>query len=220
MAVVCQDYYTNFNDSFDNLPIDRDNFEYEQSAPAPTLKGRLKSRVSYWESINANRFIVDVIKFGYRIPFVSIPLAKRFSNNKSALALHDFVTNAILELLANSAIVEIPSVPLVVSPLSVALSSSGKKRSILDLRYLNQHVWKEKFKLEDWRVLRNFLSKGGFMFSFDLRAGYHQVDIFPAHQTYLGFSWIFQGAVNFFVLRYFRLASLQPLIFLPSCCDL
>ena len=198
MAVACPDYYTDFNDSFDILPIDRDNFEYEQSAPAPTLKGRLKSRVSYWESINANRFIVDVIKFGYRIPFVSTPLAKRFSNNKSALAHHDFVTNAILELVANSAIVEVSSVPLVVSPLSVALSSSGKKRLILDLRYLNQHVWKEKFKFQDWRVFRNFLSRGGFIFSFDLKAGYHHDDIFPAHQTYLGFSWIFQGAVKYF----------------------
>ena len=35
--------------------------------------------------------------------------------------------------------------------------------------------------------------------SFDLlKAGYHHVDIFPAHQTYLGFSWIFQGAVKYF----------------------
>ena len=195
MAVACPDYYTDFNDSFDILPIDRDNFEYEQSAPAPTLKGRLKSRVSYWESINANRFIV-VIKFGYRIPFVSTPLAKRFSNNKSAFAHHDFVTKAILELVANFAIVEVPSFPLVVSPLSVALSSSGKERLILDLRYLSQHVWKEKFKFEDWRVFRNFLSQGGFIFSFDLKASYHHVDIFPAHQTYLGFLWIFQGAVN------------------------
>ena len=74
MAVACPDYYTDFIDSFDILPIDRHNFEYEQSAPALTLKGRLKSRVFYWESINANRFIVDVIKFGYRIPFVSTPL--------------------------------------------------------------------------------------------------------------------------------------------------
>ena len=60
---------------------------------------------------------VLLVNFGYRIPFVSTPLAKRFSNNKSALAHHDFVTNAILELVANSAIVEVPSVPLVVSPL-------------------------------------------------------------------------------------------------------
>ena len=39
MAVACADYYTDFNYSFDVLPIDRDNFEYEQSAPAPTLQG-------------------------------------------------------------------------------------------------------------------------------------------------------------------------------------
>ena len=27
------------------------------------------------------------------------------------------------------------------------------------------------------------------MFSFHLKSGYHQVDIFQGHQTYLGFSW-------------------------------
>ena len=51
MAVACPDYYTDFNDSFDVLSTDRDNSEYKQSAPAPTLKGRLKSRVSYWEQL-------------------------------------------------------------------------------------------------------------------------------------------------------------------------
>ena len=172
----------------------------------PSKKKRSQNRV-IWPligqttnpDINANRFIVDVIKFGYRIPFVSTPPTKCFSNNKSVLAHHNFVTNAIVvELVANSAIVEFSSVPLVVSPSSVAVSSSGKKSLILDLRYLNQHVWKEKFKFEDWRVFLNFLSKGGFMLSFDLKAGYHHVEIFPAHQTYLGFSWIFQGVAKYF----------------------
>ena len=51
MAIACPDYYTDFNYSFDVLPIYRDNFEYEQSAPAPTLQGRLKSRVSRSGSI-------------------------------------------------------------------------------------------------------------------------------------------------------------------------
>ena len=27
------------------------------------------------------------------------------------------------------------------------------------------------------------------MFSFDLKSGYHYVEIFEDHQTYLGFSW-------------------------------
>ena len=27
------------------------------------------------------------------------------------------------------------------------------------------------------------------MFSFDLKSGYHHIEIFEGHQTYLGFSW-------------------------------
>lgn len=198
MALQCVDTLNGYNDDLNALPNECEVFEYEQNAAVPILKGRLKSHVAYWRSINANRFIVNVIQFGYRIPFVSTPLAKRFVNNKSAFEHHDFVTNAISELLANSTTVEVPSVPLVVSPLSVSVNSSGKKRLILDLRYLNQHVWKEKFKFEDWRVLRAYLTKGGFMFSFDLKSGYHHVGIFPAHQTYLGFSWNIQGVVKYF----------------------
>ena len=82
------------------------------------------------------------------------------------MAHHDFVTDATPALVANSAIVEVTPVPFV-SPLLVVLSSSGKKRLILDLRNLNQHVWKAKFKFDDWQVFRNFLSKGGFVFSCD-----------------------------------------------------
>ena len=62
------------------------------------------------------------------------------------------MTDATLELVVNSAIVEVTPVPLV-SPLLVVLSSSGKKRLILDLRNLNQHVWKAKFKFEDWQFI-------------------------------------------------------------------
>ena len=28
-----------------------------------------------------------------------------------------------------------------------------------------------------------------YVFSFDLKSGYHHVDIFPEHWQYLGFSW-------------------------------
>jgi hypothetical protein len=42
-------------------------FEFEQDAAPPPLKGRLKNHVTFWESINANRFIVEVIKSGYLV---------------------------------------------------------------------------------------------------------------------------------------------------------
>ena len=40
------------------------------------------------------------------------------------------------------------------------------------------------------------------MFSFDLKSGYHHVEIFEGHQTYLGFSWkhSISNLVKFYVL--------------------
>ena len=36
------------------------------------------------------------------------------------------------------------------------------------------------------------------MFSFDIKSGYHLVLIFSPHQTFLGFSWFYQGKVRYF----------------------
>ena len=35
----------------------------------------------------------------------------------------------------------------------------------------------------------SYFARGAYMFSFDLKSGYHHVEIFEGHQTYLGFSW-------------------------------
>ena len=48
-------------------------------------------------------------------------------------------------------------------------------------------------KYEDMRTALMFLRKGGYAFKFDLKSGYHHVDICPEHVTYLGFSWEDKG---------------------------
>ena len=62
---------------------------------------------------------------------------------------------------------------------------------------MNKCLKKYRFKYEDWRVaLRNF-EKDAYMFSFDLRSGYHHIEIPSEHQTFLGFSWEFHQAEGF-----------------------
>ena len=39
------------------------------------------------------------------------------------------------------------------------------------------------------------------MFLFDIKSGYHHVLIFPPHQTFLSFSWFYQGKVRYFCFR-------------------
>ena len=100
-----------------------------------------------------------------------------------------------------------------VNPLSVSVQSSGKKRLILDLKFVNKHVWKQKVKFEDLKVALNYFDKGHFMFSFYIERGYLHVLIFPPHQTFLGFPGFTRVRSVSFVLGSCPSASVQPLLF-------
>ena len=65
-----------------------------------------------------------------------------------------------------------------INPLSVSVQSCGKKRLILDLRYVNQHIFKQRIKFEDWRVRLDYFEKGSHSTKFDLKSGYHHLDNF------------------------------------------
>ena len=81
----------------------------------------------------------------------------------------------------------------------VSIQPSGKKRLILDLRHVNLYVFKRKFRCEDESVALQIFPKGFFLFKFNLKSGYHHVEIFPDHRKYLAFSWDFgDGVVKYF----------------------
>ena len=161
------------------------------------VKGRLKSSVSFWAStLDAPQFTLDTISHGYRIPFASYPAPCFLSNNLSALRHPDFVVHAISELLDNGCITERSEPPFCVNPLTVA---EGKKlRLVIDLRHVNCHLVRFKFKYEDLRSLSQVLQEGHWFFTWDLKSGYHHVDISPDHQKYRGFVWSFKGVIKYF----------------------
>ena len=58
--------------------------------------------------------------------------------NSWALAHADFLCESILELVSSYRVAKVPESYLkVIYPLSVSIQGSGKKRLILDLRYVN-----------------------------------------------------------------------------------
>ena len=78
-------------------------------------------------------------------------------------------------------------------------NSEGKLRLVLNLKHLNQFLCKDKFKYEDLWVALLMFQKGDFLVKFDLKSGYHHVDVYEPHQRYLGFSWELEGKLGFFV---------------------
>jgi hypothetical protein len=153
------------------------------------VKHRLRNSVEFWKSIQAPDFIISVIETGYVIPFVNVPTNLHMKNNRSACNNEDFVSGAVSELLETGCVRRVPFKPTVVNPLSVAENSLGKKRLILDLSILNTFVKKDKIKFEDWKIVMQYFEADCFMFKFDLKSGYHHIDICIAQQSFLGFSW-------------------------------
>ena len=147
---------------------------------------------------------MSVIRNGYKIPFIDFPPPKVFPNNPSALKEKDFVSEAISDLLVTRRVEVLDYPPAIVNPLPVSNQSSGKKTLILDLRHVNLYIFNQKFKCEDLKVALKVLSKGFYLFKFDLKSDYHHVEIFPDHRSFLAFSWDFGNGI----LKHFQFAVL------------
>ena len=71
-----------------------------------------------------------------------------FKNNASALNNKVFVDSAIKELITSQCVTEVEPEMHVISPLSVQQTAVVKKRFILDLLYVNKHLWKQSYSLK------------------------------------------------------------------------
>ena len=154
------------------------------------VQGRLKASSKFWiEVLHAKPPVIDWIQDGYKLPLLSLPPVFYQANHKSAIDNHEYVSEAIQALLKYRCIQMVAIRPHICSPLSVVINDVGKKRLVVNLRYLNQYLWKDHFKYEDLRTLMQMFSCKDYMFTFDLKSGYHHLDVFQEHWQYLGFAW-------------------------------
>ena len=161
--------------------------------------GRLNACIDKWVSTGANAHIIDAIRAGYKIPFKTTPEAVFLNTNRSSLDNQMFLTNEIGVLLKKGYISETENPPKVSNPLTVAYNKSGKPRLVLDCRHLNKYLFKFKYRYEDTEVARDVFQKGDHVFTYYLKSAYHHISIFPEHKSYLGFSWVIDGKVRYFV---------------------
>ncbi|XP_068223977.1 uncharacterized protein [Palaemon carinicauda] len=115
-------------------------FEYESGRKQIIVKGRLRDNLKLWKDIGSSNFIIDIIENGYRLPFYSKPQSAQLDNNLSAKKEPIFVEEAISNLLDRGLVEKCIEPPYIVNPLTVSIQAKGKKRLILDLRIVNQHM--------------------------------------------------------------------------------
>ena len=146
-----------YND-FDCNTCDIDILQYREFCSRDTsgnLKDRLRGQLAFWRNtLQDPEFVLSMIEAGS----LSTISATLLFNNLSPLKHLDFVEEAVAELLHNHCITEHTSPPLCVNPLTVA---EGKKlRLVIDLRHVNQHIFKNKFIYEDLRSLSQVIEEG------------------------------------------------------------
>ena len=108
------------------------------------------------------------------VSFTETPSEAKFSNNKSALTYSAFVQTAIKGMLLSETMKQLKTSPRSYhSSFCVSVNLKDKKQLVLDL---------------------------GYLFKFDLKNGYHLINIFQPHQTYLGFSRVFNCTTKYFIL--------------------
>ena len=143
-------------------------------------QGRLKQRLPFWrEVLHAPPHILECNEHDYCLPLKFIPPPHIQHNHQSSETHQCFVDEAISSLIANHCIIRVDAQPHVCSLISVVFNAVGKLRLVLNLKCVNQFLHVLTFKSKDLRVAALMFERNEYLFKFDLKSGYHHVDIHP-----------------------------------------
>ena len=137
--------------------------------------------------------MVDVIRNGYVIPFLSRPplsdtpvsLGGYKSGSPKEIAL-DLEVKSMLE---KGALDVSPPGPGFYSLLFAVPKPGGRWRPVIDLSRLNRFVRQTPFKMETCTTVLQAIRKDDWMVSLDLKEAYFQVPVHPQSRKYLRFVW-------------------------------
>ena len=158
---------------------------------------------------------MEVLRFGYRLPFLSapplsgapLPMPSYSPTSIKGAALEEVT----LALVAKGAVelAPLPS-PGFYSRLFVVWKTSGSWRPVIDLSHLNRFVDASHFQMETIQSVLLSVRQGDWMASIDLKEAYLQVPIHPSSRHLLRF--VFRGKVYQFKALCFGLST-APQVF-------
>ena len=165
------------------------------------VRGTLFRNIKAWEDAGAGAFALGVIKEGFKLNVHHMPEAYEEGNNKSFEKDQEFAIEAVRKLVKLEILKEVErSEVSCVNPLTVAINGVGKKPLCIDLsRYVNEFMTAAKFRIESTLQFLQVVKVGDFLFAFDLKSAYHQIEMFKEHWKFLGLALEIDGVKKFFV---------------------
>ena len=136
---------------------------------------------------------MEVLKEGYRIPFSRTPLLAPWPllfDSYGLKSLKNLVLEKEIAKLLELGAVErvLSSDPGFYNRIFLVQKTSGSWRPIIDLKCLNRHVTKTRFRMETVQSVLSAVRRNDWMVSIDLKDAYLQVPIHPESRKFLRFS--------------------------------
>ena len=130
------------------------------------------------------------MKEGVRLPWRRVPIPRRIRGKDLDTEEQSHVDTAVMDMLSKGAVYKNKAKNLILSPIyTVPKKEKGKRRLVINLRWINRHLEAEHFKMTTIRDIKGMISKGGFMTKMDLKDCYWQVPVHERDQRFLSFRW-------------------------------
>ena len=159
------------------------------------IGGRLMRCVKPWKLLTNNSWVTNVVRSGYKIPLKSKPHQSRPPTNPSVCDdAHQILDIEAKGLLAKGAVSIVQPVPDQYQSCYFAVPKprSVKWRPILNLKYFNDHVRHYKFRMESFKLVREWLQPNAFLVGLDLTDQFLSVPMNKRFRKYLRFTWLHQ----------------------------
>ena len=152
---------------------------------------RLSQFSGAWSEIGADPWVMRIVQWGYKIPFVTLPphlvhQGQETTYPKGSLKWSS-QNQSVQELWNKGAIEPAPLTPGFYSHFFLVTKATGEWRPIIDLSSLNVNVHCLSFTMETPRSILGALQQGQWLTSLDLKDAYFHIGINPADRRYLRF---------------------------------
>ncbi len=155
------------------------------------IGGRLRFFINFWRRVTPDPAILKTV-LGVQVPFIAPPVQTK-APFQYRFNQHDTeeVRRELKWMLEQQIVKPVPVEPgQFVSPLFLATNSDLTKRPILNVSEINSDFLpKLHFKMETLAVVLPLINEGDWFTSWDLRKGFFNIYIHPAHQHFFCFDF-------------------------------
>ena len=152
--------------------------------------GQIATHFDNWCQITRDPWVLQCVQ-GYRLEFETAPHQASWPtapNFTAAQALA--IDHAVSKLLEKGAVTQtLHTQGEFLSNIFLVPKKTGDLRPVFDLKHLNRHVCKKKFKMETMGFAVQLINEGDYMASIDLKDAYFSIPKHVNDRKYLRFMW-------------------------------